>query len=1077
MKSFIHLMIILLFTATTLLAQDTGGRLEGSVKDSAGKSLAGAALILVHEPTGTTYTGEALPNGLFYFNGLRLGGPYHLTASYVGLKSVMLTGLQVRLGDPLRINVLFSTEAGLLKEVVVSGKKVGKAGRYGITSSQIQQMPALSRSLQDLTRLVPQASKDNSFLGTNFRYNNFTIDGAASNDAIGFSPSAGGQTGTSGQPGSSTRTNPISLDAIAEIQVELAPYDVKIGNFTGGNVNAVTKSGTNELSGSLYVFGRNAAITGKDPSGGGGKMPAAFHDLQTGFSVGFPLIKNKLFWYTNEEITRRNDVIQQGAGSSILSLQDAVNIKDALKDRYDFDAGTYGNYNAYARSNKIFNRLDWNINNAHQLAIRSNIVASEAINMERDQQDFRFGSIAYKQTNNQTSTVLELKSRFTNRFSNGFTAGYSTVHDYRDPLSDPAFPQVQIVGRTPGTTIFLGTDREASIFNMKQNTIELTDNANFNLGKHNLTVGTHNEFYSINYGFVNAWNGRVDYPSIEDFLSDNPNRVRGSYNYANNSRDYILSHPGASFNVNLYSLYIQDEIQVNPRFTITLGLRADMADVPQKQILSEKTRDALTDTYYGSTYTYTPLNKIKGNYFNSIPLSPRIGFHAELLDNRQLVLKGGAGMFSGRIPFAWLGYSFYNNGDTYGSYDQRTDNGSSVFLPGTDPLHYNKNNGIAGFAAQNGQAVNQVNAGKTQVDVVDNHFSMPRVFRTSIAAEYTDALDFKYSIEGVYTKTIKDVMFQQVNLRDNPAYYAYDTAISLRKQPIYPSGGVNPVFANAYEMSNTSLGHRYSITGKITKTFPFGLSLMAAYTYGESKDVSNGIRNSMESNWQLNQALNPNNPGVAYSNFDIRHRIIANIAYLLDWSHSQKSKFVLFFSAQSGSPFTYGFLNYTVQNTPQQVSLAYIPQRSEAINFFSDGIGGSAAQQAAAFNKFIDASSYLKTRRGNFTERNGGRTPWNNQLDFRFEHNFIFAIHRKYQQLTFTWDIINLTNLLDSKLGWSYFSPNTYNSTASVGLIPYIPAKSSQGYPLYQFQDPGKPYSVDPFASRWQMQAGLRYSF
>jgi Carboxypeptidase regulatory-like domain len=1096
MKSIIHLLIFLgcSFAVSVAVAQETGGRLEGTARDTAGIPLAGAVVRLVHLPTGTVYTSEVLSDGLFYFNGLRIGGPYQLTATYVGMNKVMMDGLQVRLGDPLRVEMLFVPAIGQLGAAVVSGRKKGnQVGRYGsganFTSAQIQQMPAISRSLQDITRMEPQASKDNSFLGTNFRYNNFTIDGAINNDAIGFSPSTGGQTGTSGQPGSSTRTNPISLEAIADLQVELAPYDVRIGNFTGANINAVTKSGTNTLSGAAYFFGRSGAITGKDPVGDGGKTPSAFSDFQTGIAAGFPIIKNKLFWYSNEEITRRTDVIQQGAGSSasaaILSQADAANITQYLKNNYGIDPGTYGNFNTYSNSNKIFNRLDWNISAAHQLAIRNNTVTSESTNMERDDQDFRFSGIGYQQTNNQSSTVLELKSRFTNQFSNSFTAGYSAIHDWRDPLSDPAIPQVQIVGRAPGSTIFLGTDREGSIFNMKQNTIEVTDNVTINLGKHSLTAGTHNELYDITYGFVNGWNGRVDYPSIEDFLANNPNRVRGSYNYVNNTRDYILSHPGAKFKVNLYSLYIQDEVRVSSRFTFTMGLRGDMADVPHKQILSQKTQNAQTDTYYGTTYTYTPLNQISGNYLGYVQGSPRIGFHADLLDDRRLVLRGGLGIFAGRIPFAWLGYSFYNNGNTYGAYDERTDNGSATFQPGTNPLRYDKNIGIASFAAQNGQVVNNVNAGQTQVDMVANHFSMPRVLRASLAADYTDDRGIKYTIEGIYTKTIKDVMFQQVNIKDNPSYYVYDTAAALRRQPIFPSGGVNPVFANAYEMSNTTQGSRFSITGKLSKDFPSGLGLMAAYTYGQSKDVSNGIRNSMESNWQLNQSLNPNNPSAANSNFDIRHRIVADVSYKFKWDRENTSQVMLFFSGQSGTPFTYGFVNYTVQNDPQQVSLAYIPQRSEAVNFFADqvknGTTVTAAEQAGAFNKFIDDNAYLRTRRGNFTERNGGRTPWNNDLDLRFQHNFYFVTGGRSSgtthQLTFIWDIINLTNLLDKKWGWVYFSPDTYNSTSSVGLVPYIPARSSQGYPLYQFVEPGKPYSVDFFNSRWQMQAGIRYAF
>jgi hypothetical protein len=276
--------------------------------------------------------------------------------------------------------------------------------------------------------------------------------------------------------------------------------------------------------------------------------------------------------------------------------------------------------------------------------------------MERDQFDFRFGSIAYKQTNNQSSTVAELKTRFNNRVSNSIVLGYTAIHDYRDPTSDPAFPQVQIVGRTPGTTIFLGTDREAAIFNQKQRTIEITDNVVISKGAHTMTFGTHNELYKITYGFVNAWNGRVTYQSINDFLSNSPERVQGNYNYGNNDRDHILSNPGAVFNINFYSAYAQDEYQVTDKFKFIYGLRFDYADMPQKQVLSEKTQSAKTDPYLGNTYLYTPLNKIRQNYLGQIQMSPRLGFRYDWQGDQSVILRGGLGMFTSRIPFAWLGY-------------------------------------------------------------------------------------------------------------------------------------------------------------------------------------------------------------------------------------------------------------------------------------------------------------------------------------------------------------------------------------------------------------------------------------
>jgi hypothetical protein len=328
---------------------------------------------------------------------------------------------------------------------------------------------------------------------------------------------------------------------------------------------------------------------------------------------------------------------------------------------------------------------------------------------------------------------------------------------------------------------------------------------------------------------------------------------------------------------------------------------------------------------------------------------------------------------------------------------------------------------------------------------------------------------------------------------DNVIYYPYDTQ---HQQPIYvavpapttanpanTTQAINSSYTNAYLLSNTNQGYRYSLTGQVQKLVQFSsqsnLNVSVAYTYGHSKDVTNGIRNSMESNWQLNQALNPNNPGLANSNFDIRNRIVSTVNWMVNWDAAKNftSNFTLFFSAQSGNPYTFGFYPSSIQGTAQQVSLAYIPKVGETVNFFSDIAGGAtAAQQAAAFDAFIDANKYLKSRRGKFTERNGAFTPWNNDLDFRFAQDFKFGNGKHKQVITFTYDIVNLTNLLNSKWGQYYFSPNTYNSTSSIGLTSKT-AGSTTAYPKYTFQNPGLPYSVDYFASRWQMQFGVRYSF
>jgi hypothetical protein len=1081
-KGLFSLLSIMLFLVGIATAQITTSGVNGKVKDDKG-AIPGATVVIIHVPTGTVSKASTNETGLYRIGNLNPGGPYKITVSYVGYAANIKENIFLTLGSDQKIDINLQEQGNQLAEVNVKGQKgptkSGAGSRFG--EEQIKNAPSVNRSLQDVTRATPQGSKDNTFGGTNFRYNNVTIDGAINNDAIGFSPSLGGQSGSSGMPGSSTRTNPVSLDAIQDVTVLLAPYDVKVGNFLGGSINAVTRGGTNDVSGSIYGYGRNASLVGKNKIGDNSKLPSDFHDYQTGFRVGFPIIKNKLFFFTNEEITRRQDPIILAAGSAdmkLLTTTQAQQISDRMKTAYGLDAGSFDNYNIYSQSNKFFNRLDWNINDNNQLTIRNNSIISKATNLERDQANFRFGSIDFQQKNNQTSTVADLKTRFNNGATNNLILGYSTVHDFRNPLSNPAIPQIEISSN--GGTLFLGTDREASIFNMKQKTFELTDNYTFSKGMHTFTVGTHNEFYKINYGFVNGWNGRVAYDSVNDFLINNPSRVRTNFNYADNTRDNIISNPTAKFSVNMYSLYGQDELRLSDKFKLTLGLRFDMANLPEMPSMSYKTIESPIDVNYGNTYTYTQPSAITNKFLNKIQISPRAGFNFDINGDQSLIFRGGSGLFTSRVPFAWIGYAYYNNGVNYGAFDQRRS--AKAFVPGTDPIKDALNgNGEAGFVAKQGVNINDA-TGATQVDLVDNNFKMPKAWRTNLALEIKTQDNWKFTFEAIYSKVIKDVAFQQINYIDNPTYLVYDTQ---KQQPIYSGAKINSKYTNAYLLSNTDKGYKYSLTGQVSKSFPFGLDVMVAYTYGQSKDIANGIRNSMESNWQLNQALSPNNPGLAYSNFDVRNRVVSTINYKLDWAKNGKyvSNFGLFFSAQSGAPYSLGLVNATINGTGQNVSLMYIPSAGETPKFFANTAIGIA--QATAFDSYIDGDKYLSTRRGNFTERNGARTPWNLQADFRFSQDILISgIGAKKHTLTFTYDIINLTNLLNKDWGVQYFSPNTYNSMASIGLTQ---AKDAAGkvltgnattYPTYTFDQKGvSSYAKDFFASRYQMQLGLRYSF
>ncbi|MBC7398819.1 MAG: TonB-dependent receptor [Mucilaginibacter sp.] len=1076
----IYLILLSFLLLGVANAQITTSVLTGRVTDQKGISMPGVSITVLNNSTGTKYASQTNADGRYNIQNMNPGGPYTITATYVGYTKDERTDVTLQLGNAT-VNFLLIESSVALSEVKVRANtgpaKTGASTR--ITAAQIRNQPSANRSLQDLTRNTPQ-SNNNSFQGTNYRYNNVTLDGAINNDAIGFSPSLGGQSNASGQVGSSTRTSPVSLDAIQDIQVYVAPYDIKIGNVLGGSINAVTRSGTNDVTGSIYGYGRGAFMVGPNntvpTSGGdGSKLPSAFHDYNYGVRVGFPLIKNKLFFFTSEEFARRVDPVISGVGTAgsqnILTLADAQAIS-AKFAAAGFDAGTYDNTTIFSNSNKFFNRLDWNINDNNQLTIRNNTITSTATNLERDQQNFRFGGIDYTSHNNSTSTVAELKSKFSNNVSNSLLFGYSNVHDYRATNSNPALPQFEITGNTPGTTIFVGTDREAAIFDMHQKTTEFTDNLTWTTKKNTFTFGTHNEFYDITYNFVNAWNGRDAYKSVADFLADKPSRVRANYNYTNNTRDYIIANPSAKFKVNLLSLYGQDEIQVTDNFKLTAAIRFDYAGLPNKQPLSTKTSGAPVDPNYGNTYTYTKPKDITNKFLDNVEINPRVSFNYDVNGDQSLIVRGGSGFFTGRIPFAWLGYAFYNNGDTYGAYDNKTP------PAGVSPLQAPANGG-AGYVQARGVNTNDA-SGATQVDLIDNNFKMPQVWRNSLAVDYTTQDQWKFTVEGIYTKVIKDLKFQHVNITDQVTYYPYDTQ---HQQPLFVNTKINPLYTNAYELSNTDQGYRYSITAQVAKVWTNGLSANVAYTYGHSKDITNGIRNSMESNWQLNQALNPNNPGLANSNFDIRHRIVSNVNLRHNWDAAGDftANFTFFFSAASGNPYTYGIYPSTIGSTGQQVSLVYIPNVGEGANFFTDIVGGAtAATQAAAFDAFIDKDSYLKTRRGKYTERNAAFTPWNNDLDFRFSQDFKFGNGKKKQVITFTYDIINLTNLLNKSWGQYYFSANTFNSTSSVGLAakttPAFGAAATT-YPKYTFADPGTPYSVDLFTSRWQMQFGVRYTF
>jgi hypothetical protein len=1096
MRKFLFACAVLtvLLPTEKLFSQETTATLTGTVTDTKGIPVPGASVSLKHEPTGYKTGTQTNNKGIFVIPNLKVGGPYTIVVSFVGFENQQFENVNLVLGNNPELNVQLKTGGQNLQEVVVSARSRNFGG-LSVGRQQLSTLPSIGRSLSDFTRLTPQ-SNNNSFAGTNFRYNNLTVDGAINNDAIGFSNSFGGVSGggQSGAAGAGTRTNPYSLDVIQEVQVQLAPFDVKLGNFTGGSVNAVTRSGTNEFHGSAYGYGRGSFMVGKSVDGLKKKIGSMFHEYQYGATISGPIARNKAFFIVNFEETRRQEPTFYNAGDpgAAVSVADATSIYNQLKTKYNYDAGSYlGAYKIFTNSDKLFARLDFNIDQKTTLTVRGIYTNGWGNNLERTSTNFQFGSTDFTQHTRNFNLTSELKTKFSNNLNNQFSLSYINVHEYRD--FPGALSPFMDIG---GGAVWAGTWREASIYNMKQQTFEITDNLTWTKGINKFTFGTHNEIYDLTYGFINSWNGRWEYSNLSNFLADKPSRIRGAYTtdpkYPND-RNSIFNNPPNPFTVALLSAYAQDEIKVSSNFKLTPGLRVDYPRLGNSIPVDKDFATANNNTS-NATYSNTPFNQLTNRWLGKATLSPRVGFNWNVTGNQNVVIRGGAGIFVGRMPFAWLGYAETLTGGVYNNIDfkpsaSNTVGGNVVVPLAINPLYLKD--------TINAHALASANAATTrEVDVIDNNFKLPRVVRTDLAVDFRMGKGYKLTVDALYTKTLYDVKFQQINIKDQVEYFNSGPSQS----PVYTGGKLNSQYSNVYLLSNTKEGYRYNLTTQISKTttgtrlganHSLNLNWSAAYTYGVSKDVSNGIRNSFQSNFEVNPAVVANNPQLAYSNFDLRHRLVGTFGATANWNEMNATSVTLFYSGQSGSPYS---VVYTSGGNPfgnaANANLPYIPKNQGDIRLADYTLNGqtySAAQQWADLDRLISSDKYLRTRRGQYAERNGLRTPWNHEIDMKIMHEFKLSRAHRQQSLQVSLDIFNLANLVNNSWGHIYFVTNVNNYT--VNLLTFVkdangvaPGKPSSGYlPTFNFIKPtglsGNYYTIDPLNSRWQGQFGIKYNF
>ena len=645
-------LILFLLFGTLSFSQETTGRLEGKITDTNNTPIETATILVIDTDTNFKYGSISQASGYYLVNNLPPGTSYKVEVSFLGYTTEIKEQVTISLGATTIKDFTLKEDNESLDEIVIEVDRNGikKDNEQLISRRLISQTPTINRSIQDLTRNLPEANL-NSFAGASNRFNNLNIDGIANNDVIGFQEPASGAAGSSanGTPGSLSKTQPIGFGAIKELSVKTTPFDVSIGNFIGANINLVTKNGTNTTKADVYAFGNNQAVIGRYADGIRQNVED-FYDVQFGASVGGAIKKDKLFYFVNFEQAISNLPVLNapGSSSSNIDIETVELIANTLQDRYNYDPGTFAASELKTSSTKLFARLDYNLSDKHKLTLRNNYVNSFSDNLEWNESIFNFGNQGYRHNSVANSLTAEWNANFSNTSSNVLSIGYNRVVEDRD-FDGRVFPHIEI--QDASNRIFAGTYREASVYNTKLNTIQLTNKYTYTRDKHTFTIGGLLQYNDIDYGFLSAWNGRWQYRSVDDFINDNPSRIRGVYRTSNNTFDFVSNTPSATVDVLTTGFYIQDRIRFNDLLTVSAGIRLDNQAFLTELPVSDEVRNTPEFSHFDNKISAAP------------HVNPRLGFSYYLNDNKKIQLRGGTGLFTGRMPYLWFAYAEYISGD------------------------------------------------------------------------------------------------------------------------------------------------------------------------------------------------------------------------------------------------------------------------------------------------------------------------------------------------------------------------------------------------------------------------------
>lgn len=1062
-----------LLILTTLLAAPhllsgqgvTTSSMSGLVTASDGPPPASAMIVAEHLPSGTQYRAVTRGGGAYSIPNMRIGGPYRVTTTSIGFAPKVEENVFLSLGQTFRLDFTMVRQAVRLEELaVLAGRdEVLNAGRSGaatfVDPLKVTLLPSIKRSTRDLTRLDPRSDGNFSFAGRNWLYNNVSLDGSYFNNPYGLDDPA---------PGGQSNAEPVPYDAVEQVQVSIAPFDVREGGFTGANINTVTKSGTNTFRASLYSFYRNDNLEGNSVRKQKIVANPTLKYLQSGFAFSGPIKRNTLFFYVNAELERTDDpgsnfIASTGGASGLGISRVQASVMDAIRarliDQYDYDPGPYQGYIHETDNNKVLAKLDWNINASNNLTFRYNY-----LDAKRDQgphpfvlsvnntgrgpnsSSLPFYKSGYAINNKLNSFALELNSRSTS-FANRFFASYNRFRDFRTPFSED-FPTVEI--GEGGVTYTTAGSEPFSINNvLDQDVYQLTNNFTVFRGKHAITLGANFEQFKFFNSFNIFRNGVFFLPqfipvgstfsSLDEFFSataPGPNQK--------DLRGMIGSGPykGENISVGQFSLYAQDEVPVSARLNLTFGVRADMPMYFTDPVDNAYSR-GLTALDEDRQPEVVDQSKLPGT---KVLLSPRIGFNWNAAGARRTQIRGGTGIFTGRVPFVWVGNVISNPGAN-----------PALFPTGPQvPTH-----------------PNTTLAQSFDVNAMDPNFKFPQSWTTDLAIDQQLG-SMLGTLEVIYGKDLNSVFMRNANLRA-PVRTLPDG------RPYFGGAGNNELNnlggGSIFVIDNKNQGHSLNVTAQLRKEFGSALNTTLAYSFTDAK---NNLKSTEIASvlWQ-NQPVqgDPNNPELSWSEFGQRHRIIGTATWAHSWSDRFKTSIGMFLEVGQGNRFSgaggnrYSFIYAGDVNGDGQGGndLIYIPTGPSDIILVATPTA-TVAQQSAALEAFINQDKYLSSHRGRIAERFGEINPWYSNLDLRVLQDLAFGSGARRHTFQLSVDVLNFANLLNSS--WGVRKVANPAATSPLQFVGF----NGAGAPTFNFTGPSSTFIDDPgLLSRWRMQVGLRY--